>query len=117
MEKKTYTVDRSASNAVRRVRVTVIIIGALFIIASIAAFFAGASNNDDASLLTVAGAFLLAAICLFLYAGVINGTAKIVEHVENRDAVLKEDAEFVEKKDPEVETIHSPAWRNTTDGA
>lgn len=116
MEKKTYTVDRSASNAVRRARVTVIIIGALFIIASIAAFFDG-TYNDNGSLLTVAGAFLLAAICLFLYAGVINGTAKIVEHVENRDAVLKENAEFVEKKDPELEAIHSPAWRDTTSGA
>lgn len=116
MEKKTYTVDRSASNAVRRVRVTVLIIGALFIIASIAAYFDGTFNGKS-SLLPVAGAFLLAAICLFLYAGVINGTAKIVEHVENRDAVLKENAEFVEEKEPAHDDMPSPAWRDTTSGA
>lgn len=116
MEKKKIYVDRSASDAMGRVRTFCIVVGALCLIVALALTIARVIKPEATPLSVVIGTVVFG-ILHFVYAAVARALTAVVKHAENRDAILEEETEFKKKEDPNDVTSVSPAWRDTTSGA
>lgn len=116
MEKKQIFVDRSASDAMKRVRVFCIVVGALCFLATLVLVIVNSSIYEKIPVMVFVS-MIVVGILHFVYAAVARALTAVVKHAENRDAILEEETEFEKKEDPNDMTSVSPAWRDTTSGA